>query len=115
MTDIRVLERIRMIGILNARAPTGPLENLSPDSAIITITACSGCGGGLRWVCSVTGGTGFIKLKEEAYYMSSAAVKVIWWEVGVICLGTLLVCFLVMMIPSLLVRRIQPVKAIRFR
>lgn len=59
--------------------------------------------------------TGFIKLKEEAYYLSTAAVKISGWEVALIGGMTLLVSFLVMLIPSVLVRRIQPVKAIRFR
>jgi lipoprotein-releasing system permease protein len=59
--------------------------------------------------------TGFIKLKEEAYYLSTAAVKIVWWEVALVGGLTLLISFLVMLIPSILVRRIQPVKAIRFR
>jgi lipoprotein-releasing system permease protein len=54
-------------------------------------------------------------LKEEAYYMSEAAVKIVWWQVFLICGGTLLISFLVLMIPSFIVRRVRPVKAIQFR
>ena len=47
--------------------------------------------------------------------MSVAAVKIVWWQIGIIAAGTLVVCFLVLMIPSVFVRKIQPVKAIQFR
>ena len=59
--------------------------------------------------------TGWIRLPEEAYYIDKAAVKIVWGEIFAIIGGTALVSLLVAWIPSWLVRRIEPVKAIRFQ
>jgi lipoprotein-releasing system permease protein len=114
---ILVLERIRMIGILKSLGATDwtVQKIFLRHSIIITITGIligAVIALGLLYLQQTTG---FIKLKEEAYYLSSAAVKIVWWQVGAICLGTLAVCFLVLMIPTYLVKRIQPVRAIHFR
>jgi lipoprotein-releasing system permease protein len=114
---ILVLERVRMIGILKSLGATDwtVQKIFLRHSALITITGIvvgAILGLGLLWLQQTTG---FIKLKEEAYYMSTAAVKIVWWQIGVICTGTLVVCFLVLMLPSVLARKIQPVKAIQFR
>jgi len=114
---ILVLERVRMIGILKSLGATDwtVQKIFLRHSLIITITGIiigAVVAIGLLWIQQETG---FIKLKEEAYYLSAAAVKIIWWQVAAICAGTLIVCFLIMMIPSLLVKKIHPVKAIQFR
>lgn len=59
--------------------------------------------------------THFFKLDPASYYMSFVPVQLNAMDVILLNIGTLIICLLVMLIPSALVSKIQPVKAIRFK
>jgi lipoprotein-releasing system permease protein len=113
---ILVLERLRMVGTLKALGATNwTVQKIFLNhSAFITLTGIiigSALGLGLLWMQQTTG---FIHLPEDAYYMDKAEVKIFWWQVALVIAGTLTVSILVLLIPSFIVRRIQPIRAIRF-
>lgn len=114
---ILVLERTRMVGILKAvGSPDATIQQIFLIHATyITIT---GVALGLLFgvgLCILQSSTGFIKLDESAYYVSVAPVKIIWWQVWAVCAGTVVVCFASLILPTFIVKKISPVKAIQFR
>lgn len=114
---ILVLERLRMVGILKALgASNWAVQKIFLyHAAYITLTGIvfgTLLALGLLWLQMETG---FVRLKEEAYYMQTAVVIIKWEQVAAVGICTLLVSVLVLLIPSFLIRSIQPVKAIRFR
>jgi lipoprotein-releasing system permease protein len=113
---ILVLERIHMIGILKATGATdwNIQKIFLHHSALITLTGIAAgtiISLGLLWLQQKTG---FVRLKEAEYYMDTAAVRIEPSQVLFVVVGTLIISLLVLLIPSLIVKRVQPIKAIRF-
>jgi lipoprotein-releasing system permease protein len=114
---ILVLERTRMVGILKALGARNFVVQVIFHYHALIITATGLLFGNLLAfvVLWLQKQFGFITLPEDAYYISEAAIDIVWWQVAAVNIGTLLICFIVLMIPTLIVKRVKPVKAIQFR
>ncbi len=113
---ILILERTRMIGILKA---VGTSDWLIQKIFLYhaTVIALAGIGIGFVFgagICLLQQYTHFIKLDETSYYVRYAPVLINWKQVVLVCMVTGLVCYLSLLLPTWLVRKIRPVKAIQF-
>jgi lipoprotein-releasing system permease protein len=54
-------------------------------------------------------------MKEADYYLSYAPIRIEWLSVIGINIGTLLLTLLFLLLPSMVIARVSPVKAITFK
>lgn len=113
---ILILERTNMIGMLKALGSSN--WNVRK---IFLYQAAYLIGRGLIFgnILGITLGWlqqefGFLKLDPSNYYVSTVPVLLEFTPIIILNIGTLLVCVLVLILPSYLVTKISPVKAIRF-
>lgn len=114
---ILIFERTNMIGILKALGNTNWNIRrifLYYAAYIIGIGLILGNVIGLSF-CFLQDAFGLIRLDESAYYVSVAPVEISWWTIILLNIGTLVVTLLAMIIPSYLVTKISPVKAVRYK
>ncbi|CAM3921996.1 ABC transporter permease [Flavobacterium weaverense] len=113
---VLILERTQMIGILKALgADNWSVRKIFLYNALYLIVR------GLFWgnligisLLLVQQYFGLIKLNPENYYVNEAPVYLNWGYIGLLNLLTVTICFLVLLIPSYIITKISPVKAIRF-
>ena len=113
---ILILERTNMIGILKALGSA----NWSVRK-IFLYNAAYLVAKGLLWgniialgICFLQKQFGIFKLDPESYFVSLVPVNIDWFYILALNVGTMLVCVLMLILPSYIVTRITPVKAIRF-
>ncbi len=113
---VLVLERTKMIGVLKALgASDWSVRKIFIYNAMYLI------GLGLFWGNLIGLGIlyaqkifGFVKLDPSTYYVSEAPVLIDFWHILSLNVGVFVVCVLILLIPSYIITKISPVKAIRF-
>lgn len=113
---ILILERTAMIGILKALGMRNRgLRNMFLYNALYI------AGWGMFWgnllgftLCLLQKKFSLVALSEETYYVSVIPINLDAWNILLINVGTLLICYLIFMLPSFVISRVTPVKSIRF-
>lgn len=114
---ISVLEKTNAIGILKAvGAPNSMIRKVFLWHAAMLISK------GLFWgnligilLCVIQWQWGLITLSPESYYVTEVPVNLQLHHILLLNAGTMLTCLAMLIMPSYIVTRISPVKAIIFR
>lgn len=113
---VLILERTQMIGMLKALgANNWSVRKVFLYNALYLIVK------GLFWgnligisLLLIQQYFGVITLNPENYYVNQAPVYLNWGYIVLLNLLTITICFLVLLIPSYIITKISPVKAIRY-
>jgi lipoprotein-releasing system permease protein len=114
---IMILERTNMIGVLKALGNTNwQIRKIFLYNAAYLIVAGLFCGNILGIGLGVfQSTTHFFSLDQASYYIDFVPVQLDLKDILMLNAGTLLICIFVLLLPSMLVTRISPLKAIRFK
>jgi lipoprotein-releasing system permease protein len=113
---VLILERTQLIGMLKALgASNWSVRKIFLYNAAHLISRGLLWGNGIAILLLVLQKKfEIIKLNPESYYVSSAPVDINLFHILLLNVGTILICVLVLLIPSYLITKISPIKALKF-
>jgi lipoprotein-releasing system permease protein len=113
---ILILENTRLIGILKALG----MSNIQLQKMFLYQVGVI-VGKGLLYgnisaltLCILQSKFHFVKLDETSYYISHVPIQLNLWLIVLINLSTFIICSIALIVPSKLVTKISPLKAIRY-
>jgi len=113
---VLILERTNMIGILKALGA----QNWSIRKIFLYISSWL-IGKAMLWgniiglsFCFLQLHFELLTLDQDSYYVSVVPISINWFNILLLNAGTLLICAVALILPSMVVSKILPVKAIKF-
>ncbi len=113
---ILILERTNMVGLVKALG----MSNISVRRVFIYISMRL-IGRGLLWgniagigLCLLQYYFKIAKLDSETYYVDHVAIEINWLYFLLLNIGTFAVCALMLILPTLIITRLTPVKTLKF-
>ncbi len=113
---ILILERTTMIGLVKALG----MNNASVRK-IFLLVSYKLIGKGLIWgnmigiaLCLLQQQFKIVGLDSETYYVDYVAIEMNWLYIVLLNLGTFIVCSLMLLLPTLIISKLTPVKTLKF-
>ena len=113
---ILILERTQMVGILKSIGMSN-----SKIRSIFILNSLQIAGLGILFgsilgisICLLQQHFGFFTLNESTYYVKQVPIYLQWSTILYILLLTFITCFILLLIPSYIIKTIRPVKALKF-
>ena len=113
---ILILERTNMIGLLKAMG----MKNITVRNIFLRISYLL-IGRGMLWgniigigLCLIQHYFKVAKLDGETYYVNYVAIQINWAYIVALNIGTFVVCMLMLLLPTLILSRLTPIKTLTF-
>ena len=113
---IIILEKSRLIGVLKAIGATNwDIRKIFIYNSLYIISSGLLFGNLIALSFSIAQKYfNLIKLDENIYFMSYVPIKIEFLSLILINIGTIIICYLILVIPSVVISKISPAKSIKF-